>query len=61
MRVEPDLVHRRAMIATRCAWSADDLPSMPLYRRTLTWAMAKKVHAVQWPSDIPELRWLRRQ
>jgi peptide/nickel transport system substrate-binding protein len=35
----------------------DDLPFIPLYRRTLTWAMNKKVGAVQWPNDSPELRW----
>ena len=34
---------------------------VPLYRRTLNWAMKKNVRAVQWPSDSPELRWLRVQ
>ena len=38
---------------------ADEMPLVPLYRRTLTWAMHKKVRAVQWPNDAPELRWLR--
>jgi len=38
---------------------AEDMPSIPLYRRTLNWAMKKNVRAVQWPSDSPELRWLR--
>jgi peptide/nickel transport system substrate-binding protein len=39
----------------------DELPFIPLYRRTLNWAMAKKVSVVQWPNDIPELRWARVQ
>ena len=37
----------------------DDLPYVPLYRRTLTWAMARKVSLVQWPNDSLELRWVR--
>jgi peptide/nickel transport system substrate-binding protein len=61
IRVEPDLVHRRALIATALRTVGDDLPFIPLYRRHLSWAMAKKVRAVQWPSDVPELRWLRVQ
>ena len=35
------------------------MPLVPLYRRTLTWAMQKKVRVVQWPNDALELRWLR--
>jgi peptide/nickel transport system substrate-binding protein len=61
IRVEPDLTRRRAMVGVALRLIADDLPFIPLYRRTLTWAMAKKVHAVQWPSDSPELRWIRVQ
>ena len=61
IRVEPDLTRRRAMIGVALRSIADDLPFIPLYRRTLTWVMAKKVHAVQWPSDSPELRWIRIQ
>jgi peptide/nickel transport system substrate-binding protein len=37
---------------------ADDLPLVPLYRRTLTWAMAKNVQLVQWANDTVELRWV---
>ena len=59
IRVEPDLVQRRAMIGVALRQIADDLPFIPLYRRTLTWVMAKKVLAIQWPSDSPELRWIR--
>ena len=59
--VEPDLTRRRAMVATVLRLAADDLPLVPLYRRTLTYAMKRKVQLVQWPSDAPELRWLRSQ
>jgi peptide/nickel transport system substrate-binding protein len=59
LRIEPDLVRRRAMVAAVLRIVADDLPSMPLYRRTLSWAMKKKLRAVQWPNDATELRWLR--
>ena len=61
MRVEPDLTRRRAMVGVVLRIVGDELPFIPLYRRTLTWAMSKKVHAVQWPSDAPELRWVRIQ
>ncbi|MDQ2926617.1 MAG: ABC transporter substrate-binding protein [Pseudomonadota bacterium] len=61
VRIEPDLVRRRAMVATVLRIVAEDIPSMPLYRRTLSWALTKKLHAVQWPNDAPELRWLRLQ
>jgi peptide/nickel transport system substrate-binding protein len=61
MRVEPDATRRRAMVATVLRLVAEEMPLVPLYRRTLTWAMHKKVRVVQWPSDVPELRWLRVQ
>ena len=60
-RVEPDLTRRRAMVTTVLRMVGDDIALVPLYRRTLTWAMSKKVRVVQWPSDAPELRWLRVQ
>ncbi|HWK85379.1 MAG TPA: ABC transporter substrate-binding protein [Caldimonas sp.] len=61
IRVEPDETRRRAMVATVLRLVGDGLPSIPLYRRTLNWAMSKKVRAVQWPNDTAELRWLRVQ
>jgi peptide/nickel transport system substrate-binding protein len=61
IRVEPDETHRRAMSATALRLIGEEMPSMPLYRRTLSWAMSRKVHAVQWPNDQVELRWLRVQ
>jgi len=59
IRVEPDMTRRRAMVGVALRLIGEDLPYVPLYRRTLTWAMAKKVSAVQWPNDLIELRWVR--
>jgi peptide/nickel transport system substrate-binding protein len=59
IRVEPDLMRRRAMVGVALRLIAEDLPYVPLYRRTLSWAMQKKVKAVQWPDDILALRWVR--
>ena len=59
IRTEPDLTRRRAMVTTALRLLADELPFIPLYRRTLTWAMQKKVSLVQWPNDTLELRWVR--
>ncbi len=59
LRTEPDPTRRRAKVATVLRLVAEDLPYIPLYRRTLTWAMQKKVSAVQWPNDQLELRWVR--
>ncbi|MDP1902302.1 MAG: ABC transporter substrate-binding protein [Rubrivivax sp.] len=59
IRTEPDLGRRRAMVTTVLRMVGEDLPYVPLYRRMLTWAMAKKVSAIQWPNDTLELRWLR--
>jgi peptide/nickel transport system substrate-binding protein len=59
IRTEPDLTRRRAMVTTVLRQVAEELPYIPLYRRTLTWAMAKKVTLVQWPNDMVELRWVR--
>jgi peptide/nickel transport system substrate-binding protein len=61
IRTEPDLTRRRALVATALKLVADDLPYIPLYRRTLTWAMASKVSLVQWSNDTVELRWVRVQ
>ncbi len=58
VRTEPDMTQRRARIGVALRLINDDLPYIPLYRRTLNWAMAKKVKAVQWPNDQIELRWV---
>ena len=59
IRTEPDLLRRRAMVTTVLRLAGDDLVLLPLFRRTLTWAMSRKVSAVQWPNDILELRWVK--
>jgi peptide/nickel transport system substrate-binding protein len=59
IRTEPDPMRRRALVTTVLRLVAEDLPLVPLYRRTLTWAMARKVELVQWPNDTLELRWVR--
>jgi peptide/nickel transport system substrate-binding protein len=58
IRVEPDQLRRRAMVGVALRMINDELPYIPLYRRTLTWAMQKNVRAVQWPNDQIELRWV---
>ena len=59
MRTEPDLARRRTMVGEVLRRVGDELPLIPLYRRTLTWATSRNVQAVQWPNDAPELRWVR--
>jgi peptide/nickel transport system substrate-binding protein len=59
LRVEPDLTRRRAMVGVALRLIGEDLPYIPLYRRTLSWAAAKKVSVVQWPNDTIELRWVK--
>ena len=61
MRIEPDLTRRRAMVGVALRLVNEELPFIPLYRRTLNWAMDKKVDVVQWPTDFTELRWARVQ
>ena len=61
IRVEPDLAKRRLLTADALRLMQDDLPLVPLYRRTLTWVMRANISAVQWPNDILELRWVRIQ
>ena len=61
MRVEPDLTRRRARVDVALRLVHDDLPFIPLYRRTLSWAMKTQVTVVQWPNDSTELRWARVQ
>jgi len=49
------------MVATVLRMVGDELPYVPLYRRTLNWAMDKRVTMVQWPNDTAELRWAKVQ
>ena len=59
VRTEPDLTKRRARVGVVLRLVQDDLPYLPLYRRTLSWAARKPVQLVQWPNDTLELRWVR--
>jgi peptide/nickel transport system substrate-binding protein len=59
IRVEPDIGRRRQLIGDALRLMKTDLPLLPLYRRTLTWVMRPGVHAVAWPNDVLELRWVR--
>lgn len=59
VRTEPDLTKRRARVGVALRMISDELPYIPLYRRSLNWAMAKSVKVVQWPNDAIELRFVR--
>ena len=59
VRTEPDITQRRARVGVALRLLQEDLPYIPLYRRNLNWAMAKKVKAVQWPNDQIELRFVK--
>ncbi len=59
IRVEPDLAQRRQLVGGALRIMNTDLPLIPLYRRKLTWVMRPNIHAVPWPSDVLELRWVR--
>jgi peptide/nickel transport system substrate-binding protein len=61
IRVEPDLARRRQLVGEALAIVHADLPLIPLYRRTLAWAMRPGVDAAIWPNDILELRFVRIQ
>jgi peptide/nickel transport system substrate-binding protein len=59
IRVEPDLAKRRALTRDALAIIHADLPLIPLYRRTLAWAMRQDVDVAIWPNDILDLRFVR--
>lgn len=59
IRVEPDLAKRRQLIGDTLRLLNADLPYLPLFRRTLTWAMRDSITVVPWPNDILELRWVQ--
>ena len=59
LRVEPDLARRRAMVGEALRMLHDDLPLVPLYRRTLAWVMRPGIRLAQWPNDVLELRWVQ--
>ena len=59
IRVEPDLARRRQLVGDALRLMRADLPLIPLYRRTLTWAMRPDVSVAQWPNDVLELRFVQ--
>ena len=58
LRIEPNLVKRRAMVQDALRIVQADLPLIPLYRRKHNWVMRPNVEVVQWPNDLLELRWV---
>jgi len=58
VRTEPDPARRRAQVARALEMASDDIAYVPLYRRTLSWVMQKKVHAVMLPDDTLPVRWV---
>ncbi len=59
LRVEPDLAARRRMTGDALRLMHEELPLIPLYRRTLTWVMRPNIDVTMWPNDSLELRWVR--
>jgi peptide/nickel transport system substrate-binding protein len=59
IRIEPDLARRRRLSGDALRMLHDDLPLLPLYRRKINWVMRPNIHAVPWPNDILELRFVR--
>ncbi|MGH6622928.1 MAG: ABC transporter substrate-binding protein [Burkholderiaceae bacterium] len=59
IRIEPDLAKRRQLIGDTLRLLNTDLPYLPLFRRTLTWAMRDGVRVTPWPNDVLELRWVQ--
>jgi peptide/nickel transport system substrate-binding protein len=58
VRTERDPDKRRTLVATALKLATDDIAYVPLYRRTLTWVMQKKVHVVMSPDDAVAVRWV---
>jgi peptide/nickel transport system substrate-binding protein len=59
IRSENDLTRRKALVGTALRLARDDLPYIPLYRRTLNWAMQKAVQRpVMWPDDSVPAQWV---
>ena len=58
VRIERDPEKRRTLVATALKLATDDIAYVPLYRRTLSWVMQKKVHVVMSPDDAVAVRWV---
>jgi len=57
VRTELDADKRRTLVAGALRLAEDDIAYVPLYRRTLSWAMQKKVQVVMLPDDTIPVRW----
>ena len=57
VRTELDPARRRLLVADVLRQAGDDIAYVPLYRRTLSWVMQKKVHVVMLPDDTIPVRW----
>ena len=57
LRTELDAGRRQAMVADALKLAEDDIAYVPLYRRTLSWVMQKKVQVVMLPDDTIPVRW----
>ncbi len=58
LRTERDAAARRVQMAAALKLATDDIAYVPLYRRTLSWVMQKKVHVVMQPDDTLPVRWV---
>ena len=58
VRTERDPDKRRTLVAGALKLAGDDIVYVPLYRRTLSWVMQKKVHVVMLPDDTIPVRWV---
>jgi peptide/nickel transport system substrate-binding protein len=59
IRVEPDAGRRKQLVGDALRVMNAELPLIPLYRRTLTWAMRPDISVAQWPNDVLELRFVQ--
>jgi len=58
VRTECDPAQRRIITERALKMASDDVAYVPLYRRTLSWVMQKKVHVVMLPDDTLPVRWV---
>ena len=57
VRTELDAGNRRTLVTGALKLAGDDIAYVPLYRRTLSWAMQKNVQVVMLPDDTIPVRW----
>ena len=58
VRTEPNPAKWSELVAAALKTAGDDIAYVPLYRRTLSWVMQKKVHVVMLPDDTIPVRWV---